>query len=45
MSKTEVEKNLKDAIYDALADGLFFDDICQIVADALNTYSKEHKNG
>lgn len=45
MSKAEVEKNLKDAIYDALADGLFFDDICLIVADALNTYSKEHKNG
>lgn len=45
MLKTRAIQNLKDAVYDALADGLFFDDICQIVADALNTYSKERKNG
>lgn len=43
MSKAEVEKNLKDAIYDALADGLFFDDICNVVAKSLNAYRNERK--
>lgn len=44
MSKAEVEKNLKDAVYDALADGLFFDEIFQIIAKILNSYNKENKD-
>ena len=45
MTKEEIEKNLADALRDALEDGLMFDDICKVVADTLNSYSKEHKNG
>lgn len=43
MSKSEVEKNLKDAIYNALDSGWYFDDICNIVAKSLNAYRNERK--
>lgn len=43
MSKAEVEKNLKDAICDALDSGWYFDDICNVVAKSLNTYRNERK--
>ena len=43
MSKAEVEKNLKDAIYDALDSGWYFDDICNAVAETLNAYKEEKK--
>lgn len=43
MSKAEVEKNLKDAIYDALDSGWYFDDICNAVAKTLNAYKEEKK--
>ena len=36
--------NLRDALDDALADGLDYDDICKTVAEALNNYKKEQKN-
>lgn len=35
---------LRDALDDALADGLDYDDICKTVADALNNYKKENKD-
>lgn len=43
MSKAEVEKNLKDAICDALDSGWYFDDICNTVAKTLNAYRDERK--
>lgn len=43
MSKAEVDKNLKDAIYDALDSGWYFDDICNAVAKTLNAYKNERK--
>lgn len=36
--------NLRDALDDALADGLDYGDICRTVADALNSFKKEQKN-
>ena len=45
MTKTEVEKNLKDTVYEAVNAGLFFDEIFQIVAKTLNSYNKQNKNG
>lgn len=38
-----VEKSLKDAIYNALDSGWYFDDICNVVAKSLNTYRNERK--
>ena len=39
-----VMANLKDALEDALKDGLNYEDICKAVADTLNTYKKEQKS-
>lgn len=38
-----VEKSLKDAIYNALDSGWYFDDICNAVAKTLNAYRDERK--
>lgn len=38
-----VEKSLKDAIYNALDSGWYFDDICNAVAKTLNAYRNEIK--
>lgn len=39
----KIEKSLKDAIYDALNNGWYFDDICNAVAKTLNAYKNERK--
>ena len=44
MLKTRAIQNLKDAVYDAINAGFFFDEIFQIVAKALNEYRKGHKS-
>lgn len=38
-----IEKSLKDAIYNALESGWYFDDICNAVAKTLNAYKEEKK--
>lgn len=38
-----IEKSLKDAIYNALDSGWYFDDICNAVAKTLNAYKEEKK--
>ena len=37
------KKSLKDAIYNALESGWYFDDICNAVAKTLNAYKEEKK--
>ena len=44
MAEKEVEKNLKDTVYEAVNAGLLFDEIFQIVAKSLNEYRREHKS-
>ena len=44
MAEKEAEKKLKDAVYEAVNEGFFFDEIFQIVAKALNEYRKGHKS-
>ena len=44
MAEKEVEKNLKDTVYEAVNAGLLFDEIFQIVAKSLNEYCREHKS-
>ena len=44
MLKTRAIQNLKDAVYDAINEGLFFDEIFQIIAKTLNSYNKENKD-
>ena len=44
MLKTRAIQNLKDAVYDAINAGLFFDEIFQIIAKTLNSYNKENKD-
>ena len=44
MAEKEAEKKLKDAVYDAINAGFFFDEIFQIVAKTLNSYNKENKD-
>lgn len=39
----KIEKSLKDAIYNALDSGWYFDDICNAVAKTLNAYKEEKK--
>ena len=43
MLKTRAIQNLKDAVYDAINAGFFFDEIFQIIANTLNSYNKENK--
>lgn len=38
-----IEKSLKDAIYNALESGWYFDDVCNVVAKTLNAYRNERK--
>ena len=44
MTETEAEKKLKDAVYEAVNEGFFFDEIFQIVAKTLKSYNKENKD-
>lgn len=44
MAEKEAEKKLKDAVYEAVNEGFFFDEIFQIVTKALNEYRKGHKS-
>lgn len=44
MAEKEAEKKLKDAVYEAVNEGFFFDEIFQIVAKTLNSYNKENKD-
>ena len=44
MAEKETEKKLKDAVYEAVNEGFFFDEIFQIIAKILNSYNTENKD-
>ena len=44
-NKKRVETELKEAIKKALNTGLYYEDICEIVAKAINEVAEEKGNG
>lgn len=44
-NKKRAETELKEAIKKALSTGLYYEDICEIVAKAINGVAEEKENG
>lgn len=44
-NKKRAETELKEAIKKALSTGLYYEDICEIVAKAINEVAEEKENG
>jgi len=43
-NKKRAETELKEAVKKALKDGLYYEDICEVVAKAINEADKEKEN-
>lgn len=44
-NRKRAETELKEAVKKALKDGLYYEDVCEIIAKAINEAAEEKENG